>query len=163
MRSSTTRSRPGARLWVSGVESWRRLAARGLWVEGCGDNLGFDDVRTTLECPVLGLPPLRDWTALTYRWAVPGWRDSGVGNVIATYDILPPGTTRACCAACTSRRRRPPTSTGAAPSSSTHCATSLPAGAHHACGAGKTLRALRAAGADAQPFPNGREWQRWLH
>ena len=23
--------------------------------------------------------------------------------------------------------------------------------------------ALRAAGTDAQPFPNGREWQRWLH
>jgi hypothetical protein len=40
---------------------------------------------------------------------------------------------------------------------------SLPAVAQHACGAGKTLRALRAAGADAQPFPNGREWQRWLH
>jgi hypothetical protein len=39
----------------------------------------------------------------------------------------------------------------------------LPANARHACGAGKTLRALRAAGTDAQPFPNGREWQRWLH
>ncbi len=152
----------GARLWVSGVESWRRLAARGLWVEGCGDNLGFDDVRTTLECPVLGLPPLREWTALTYRWAAPGWRESGVGNVIATYDILPPAD------------RDVLRGLHDAAAKATHfywssaeqflaLRESLPAGASHACGAGKTLRALRAAGADALPFPNGREWQRWLH
>lgn len=153
---------PDARLWVSGVESWRRLAARGLWVEGCGDNLGFDEVRSTLECPVLGLPPLRDWTALTYRWAVPGWRESGIGNVIATYDILPPadaGVLR-------SLRESATKATHFYWSSAEQfhaLRTSLPAGAHHACGAGKTLRALRAAGADAQPFPNGREWQRWLH
>jgi hypothetical protein len=134
----------------------------GYWVEDCGDNLGFDEVRTTLACPVLGLPPLRDWTTLTYRWAVAGWRDSGVGNVIATYDILPPSDEQVL--------RNLRESAGKA----THfywssaeqfhaLHASLPATAHHACGAGKTLRALRAAGADAQPFPNGREWQRWLH
>ena len=38
----------------------------------------------------------------------------------------------------------------------------LPANAQHACGAGKTRKALHAAGIDAQPFPNGHEWQRWL-
>ena len=152
----------GARLWVSGVESWRRLAAQGLWVEGCGDNLGFDEVRATLECPVLGLPPLREWTALTYRWAVPGWRESGVGRVIATYDILPPsdaGVLR-------DLRETAAKATHFYWSSAEQfhaLRASLPAAAHHACGAGKTLRALRAAGADAQPFPNGREWRRWLH
>ena len=152
----------GARLWVSGVESWRQLAARGLWVEGCGDNLGFESVRATLECPVLGLPPLADWTALTSQWAVPGWRASGVGRVLATYDILPPD------APSVVQRLR------AEAGRATHfywssaeqfhaLRTALPSTAHHACGAGKTLRALRAAGADAHPFPNGREWQRWLH
>ena len=55
------------RLWTSGVESWRQLAARGFWVEGCGDHLGFEDIRSTLDCPVLGLPPLRDWTAVTSK------------------------------------------------------------------------------------------------
>ena len=29
------------RYWTSGPESWARLAARGIWVEGCADNLGF--------------------------------------------------------------------------------------------------------------------------
>ncbi len=150
-----------ARVWVSGVESWRRLAARGLWVEGCGDNLGFSDVRTTLECPVLGLPPLRDWTALTYSWAVPGWRDSGIGRVLATYDILAPidDTTL-------DKLRddaRQATHFYWSSAEQFHALRSaLPANAHHACGAGKTLRALKAAGVDALPFPNGREWQRWI-
>jgi hydroxymethylbilane synthase len=150
------------RLWVSGVESWRQLAARGLWVEGCGDNLGFNEVRATLLCPVLGLPPLRDWTALTYRWAVPGWCESGVGTVIATYDIVPPHDPQVL------ERLRGPAALAThfywSSAEQFHALRDfLPAQAHHACGAGKTLRALRAAGVDAQPFPNGREWRRWLH
>jgi len=151
----------GVRLWTSGVESWRRLAARGHWVEGCGDNLGFDALRATLATPVLGLPPLREWTALTYRWALPGWRAAGIGRVLATYDILPPAD------AATIAELE------AAAAGATHCywssaeqylalRTAVAASAHHACGAGKTLASLRAAGLDPQPFPNGREWQRWL-
>jgi hydroxymethylbilane synthase len=152
----------GARLWVSGVESWRRLAALGYWVEGCGDNLGFEEVRATLECPVLGLPPLRDWTALTYRSAVAGWHDAGVGNVIATYDILPPTDEEVLRGLHESAAKA--THFYWSSAEQFHALkNSLPPGARHACGAGKTLRALRAAGADAQPFPNGREWQRWLH
>jgi len=152
----------GARLWVSGVESWRRLAARGLWVEGCADNLGFDQVRATLQSPVLGLPALKEWTAVTYGWAVEGWRATGVGEVIATYDIVPPADE----AVLRGLREAAAQATHFYWSSAEQfhaLRASLPAAARHACGAGKTLRALRAAGADAQPFPNGREWQRWLN
>lgn len=149
------------RIWTSGVESWRRLAARGVWVEGCGDNLGFADTRAVLGSPVLGLPPLDQWTALTYASAVPGWRDSGVGRVLTTYTIKPPA------AGAPLERVR------AAARLATHCYWSsaeqyaglqdvVPADAHHACGAGKTLAALRAAGLDAEPFPNSHEWRRWL-
>jgi hydroxymethylbilane synthase len=153
---------PDVHLWVSGVESWRQLAARGYWVEGCGDNLGFEDVAPTLANPVLALPPLRDWTALTSGWAADGWHDSGVGRVIATYEIVPPAAGPALDAVRAQAR------------AATHfywssreqyraLADVVPAGAHHACGAGKTLQALRAAGIDALPFPSGREWHRWLH
>ncbi len=150
-----------ARLWTSGVESWRQLAARGLWVEGCGDHLGFDDIRSTLDCPLLGLPPLQDWTAVTSSAALPGWRDSGIGRVLGTYDILSPADDAALRAVAAEAAR------------ATHCYWSnaeqfhalravLPATVQHACGAGKTRRTLHAAGVDAQPFPNGHEWQRWL-
>lgn len=150
------------RLWTSGIESWRQLAARGYWIEGCGDHLGFDDLRSTLDCPVLGLPPLQDWTAVTSADAGPGWRNSGIGRVLATYDILPPADSAALRAVKADAAR------------ATHCYWSnaeqfhalravLPTNAQHACGAGKTRKALHAAGIDAQPFPNGHQWQRWLH
>lgn len=152
---------PDVRVWTSGIESWRQLAARGLWVEGCGDHLGFDDIRTTLGCPVLGLPPLPGWTAITSRTAATGWRGSNIGQVLASYDIEPPADGSALQAVKAQAAR------------ATHCYWSnaeqfhalraaLPATAQHACGAGKTRRALQAAGIDAQPFPNGHEWQRWL-
>lgn len=150
-----------ARLWTSGIESWRQLAARGLWIEGCGDHLGFDDIRSTLDCPLFRLPPLKDWTAVTSSSALPGWRASGIGRVLGTYDILPPADGAALRAVV------------AEAACATHCYWSnaeqfhalraaLPATAQHACGAGKTRRALHSAGVDAQPFPNGHEWQRWL-
>lgn len=149
------------RIWTSGIESWRQLAARGHWIEGCGDHLGFEDIRSTLDCPVLGLPPLQNWTAVTSGNAVPGWRDSGIGRVLATYEILPPADNPALRAV------------EAQAAQATHFYWSnpeqfhalravLPANAQHACGAGKTRKALHAAGIDAQPFPNGHEWQRWL-
>jgi hydroxymethylbilane synthase len=151
----------GIRLWTSGIESWRQLAARGFWVEGCGDHLGFEDIRATLGCPVLGLPPLPAWTAVTSSEAVPGWRNAGIGQVLASYDIVPPTDGPALQAVQAEAAR------------ATHCYWSnaeqfhalravLPANAHHACGAGKTRRSLHAAGVDAQPFPNQHEWQRWL-
>lgn len=151
----------GVRLWVSGAESWRQLAARGYWVEGCGDNLGFEATRSTLECPVLNLPPLREWTALTYRWAVDGWRDAGVGRVFATYDILPPADPALL--ADLAREAARATHFYWSSAEQFHALrAALPANGRQACGAGKTLRSLRAAGTDAQPFPNGREWRRWL-
>lgn len=152
---------PGIRLWTSGIESWRQLAARGHWVEGCGDHLGFEALRTTLQCPVLGLPPLKDWTTLTHGWAASGWHEAGIGRVISTYDIEMPRDPAAV------ERLR------AAASRATHCYWSsarqyealsdvLHPGAHHACGAGKTWHALDAIGLKPTPFPDGRAWQRWV-
>lgn len=150
-----------ARIWTSGPASWRHLAARGLWVEGCADQLGFAGLVPTLATPVLGLPPLADWTAITYASAVAGWRDSGVGQVVASYALVPPAPGPALEAVRT------------AAAGATHCYWSsveqfhalrdaLPPAAQHACGAGKTLASLRAAGAAAVPFPGHREWRQWL-
>jgi hydroxymethylbilane synthase len=150
-----------ARVWTSGPASWRQLAARGCWVEGCADQLGFADLVPTLATPVLQLPPLADWTAITYTSAVDGWRDSGIGRVLASYELVPPADGPAL------------DGLRAAAAQATHfywssieqyraLADVLPPTAHHACGAGKTLASLRAAGVDAVPFPGQREWREWL-
>jgi hydroxymethylbilane synthase len=144
------------RLWVSGTRSWRELASRGYWVEGCADNLGFDAIRPTLRNAVLGLPPLENWTALTRRGAEDSWSGSGIGRVLASY----------------ARDDEPRVDTSAL-RKATHCfwgsasqyralAGDVPVNAEHACGNGKTAAALRAIGLKPQVFPNRTAWREWL-
>jgi hydroxymethylbilane synthase len=154
-------NRDDARIWVSGTKSWRELAARGIWVEGCADNLGFADITATLECEVLGLPALHEWVALTKRGAEASWRASGVGQVVATYERCPPprsdvNTARA-------RVQRATDFFWGSIDQYRAVEAWLPGNARHACGAGKTAPALRAAGIDAPlVFPSRREWREWL-
>jgi hydroxymethylbilane synthase len=150
------------RTWVSGVESWRRLARRGTWVEGCADNLGFAAIVRTLATPVLRLPALGAWTVLTREDAVESWRDSDVGRTLATYAIDAPEDE----AALNEIRSRVATAThffwGSAAQYRALRAW-LPAGSHHACGPGKTWQALAADGlANLRAFPSRQEWRSWV-
>ncbi|MBM4197438.1 MAG: hypothetical protein FJ197_10170 [Gammaproteobacteria bacterium] len=153
---------PTTRVWVSGVKSWRRLAARGVWVEGCADDLGFEAVRNTLLSSVLRLPPLRDWTALTRSDATETWATSGVGRVLATYSMLKPDDDDALAEIQRHVARATHFYWGST-AQYRALAQWLPPDSHHACGPGKTFSALRAAGvANLQAFPSRREWQSWL-
>jgi hypothetical protein len=150
-----------ARIWTSGTTSWRRLAERGLWIEGCADNLGFADVVATLACGVLQLPRLDRWTALTRRGAEGSWHDSGIGNVIATYELADGNPTDR--DALRAEIARSTDFFWGSIEQFRDVETLLPPGARHACGAGKTARALVAAGVDAPlVFPSRAEWQTWL-
>ena len=146
------------RVWVSGTASWYRLAQRGIWVEGCGDNLGFRDLVSTLRADVLQLPALDQWTTLTHEAAVTSWKHSGVGRVLASYRIGIETNPEL--------RRRVGDSTHFYWSSVQQfeaLQSWLPVNAQHACGTGKTLQALRLAGLDrVQPFPSRKDWQQWL-
>lgn len=142
-----------ARLYVPGMETWRRLAARGLWVEGCAEGLSFEALRPTLAEPVLGLPSLAHWAVLTHEGAAAGWAPA---RALSTYRLLPPDAAQAA----------PRTATHvywASASQHEFWRAQLPAGVHHACGAGKTAATLTARGvAPLQPFPSVEEWRAWL-
>ena len=150
-----------AHIWVSGTESWFALAARGVWVEGCAESLGFGALRATLAAPLLALPPLGEWLALTNVEAAAG---CGVVPVLATYRHRQDGNT---------------------PGNATVAAASTPAtasqiwwhsgvqferwgkqaavGCHHACGPGKTAELLRSAGVTVLTvFPSVQHWREWL-
>ena len=148
------------RVWVSGWQSWQRLSAGGLWIEGCADGLGFDALRTTLALGVLQLPPLDEWLALTRAGAESTWQDSGVGCVLGTYTLRPPRPQ-----AMEQLRRVAMQATDFFWSSRDQYLAlreCLPEAARHACGPGKTLSALRELGAQPRAFPSREAWQEWL-
>lgn len=142
-------------VWVPGIETWQALAARGVWVEGCGEGLGFAALAPLLAQPLLQLPALDRWTVLTHADAAAGWSGS---EVIATY------------------RHKAPIhgEEGAPPPDVTHVywhsgaqfdrwRGRLSARVHHACGYGKTCEHLRRAGVqNLRVFPQVALWRQWL-
>jgi len=77
-------------VWAAGTTTWRRLAARGIWVHGCADGLGDS------EPPAIDLLAGREvtWHRLTHRAAAAG--DAGAVATYVVEDVLPddlPGRT----------------------------------------------------------------------
>ncbi|MBI3535454.1 MAG: hypothetical protein HY072_08245, partial [Deltaproteobacteria bacterium] len=142
------------RIYTSGLESWFRLAAQGIWVEGCGEGLGFNSLIATLQEPVLQLPKLSDWTILTHDDATETWN---TGNVIPTYRVLHNYNDQA----------------KSALANATH--VFLASGsqwirlkdiaqpqAHLSCGPGKTAELLQSKHIKTLVFPSVKEWKQWL-
>jgi hydroxymethylbilane synthase len=146
-----------AHVWVPGIDTWQALAERGVWVEGCGEGLGFAALEPLLAEPLLQLPARDQWTVLTHEEAAAGWP---AGAVIATYRH---GESSAASAADDS-----------APAGATHVywfsSTQfdrwhgvVAPGAQHACGPGKTYEHLRRAGVqNLRVFPQPAHWRQWL-
>jgi hydroxymethylbilane synthase len=142
--------RAGTPLWVPGLSSWRGLAERGVWVEGCAEGLGFAHIEPLLAEPWLQLPPRARWTVLTHAQAVREW---SAGEVIATYETRDLGS------------GPPPDATHlywASGAQFERWRQRVGADSAHACGPGKTYEHLRRAGIAASMFPGVEQWRRWL-
>ncbi len=149
--------RPGSRVYVPGLATWKALAAQGLWIEGCADGLGFGQLGAMLHEPLLQLPPLAGWTVLTHAEAVERWAPA---QAIATYHHVEAASAQEAAAA--------------PPADATHCywhssaqfdrwQRSVNASAQHACGPGKTFAHLRQAGVqNLRMFPGAVQWRSWL-
>ncbi len=72
---------PSQIVWVSGVKTWRRLAQRGVWVNGCAESLGEQE---SPEIDNLSGSE-RDWYKLTHA---DGYSDNGM-RTLATYRLIP--------------------------------------------------------------------------
>ena len=66
-------------VWAAGTQTWRRLAARGVWVNGCADGLG-DDENPPVD--VLAGRPVK-WVRLTHDRA-------GTPDALPTYHVDTP-------------------------------------------------------------------------
>jgi hydroxymethylbilane synthase len=143
-------------VWVPGVATWQALAERGVWVEGCGEELGFAALEPLLAQPLLQLPSLDRWTILTHAEAAAGWSS---GQVLATYRHQVPAED--------DPQQGPP-------ADATHVywhsgaqferwRARLSAHVQHACGNGKTCEHLqRARVQNLRVFPQAALWRQWL-
>lgn len=74
---------PDDLLWSAGLESWRKLAARGIWVNGSSEGLGEQESPRLHE--IAGRPLF--WTKLSHDEGV---RSEGF-EFLATYELVPKG------------------------------------------------------------------------
>lgn len=68
---------PHTVIWVAGESTWRRLASRGTWVNGCTDGLG--DTETPAVDLLAGRP--LSWVRLTHAGG------AGAAGTLATYEV----------------------------------------------------------------------------
>jgi len=66
----------GGIVWVSGMLSWKKLAQRGVWVNGCAEGLGEEEPQLQELCPKL------EWKKLTHKAAA---YEAG----LASYELVP--------------------------------------------------------------------------
>ena len=75
--------RPGKRqiVWASGVQTWKRLARRGVWVQGCAESLGEQEPQNIETMAGRNL----SWLKLTHA----GGYDESALPALATYRLAP--------------------------------------------------------------------------
>lgn len=153
---SWAKSARGARVWTSGTASWYRLAAQGVWVEGCAEGFGFDSIRGTLQTGVLGLPEFgASWMVLTHDGAREDWSRA---QVVATYRVYP----QAPAAEDLAKVRQGRYFFWSSGSQFDQYHSAVGPGSFHFCGPGKTAQHLRALGVEPVVFPSTEEWRKWL-
>jgi hydroxymethylbilane synthase len=147
----------GKAVWTSGTRGWFQLAAQGVWVQGCGEGLGAENLAKLVAEPLLQLPPPAEWDVLTHADAVDPWQAASWAgaNVIATYRVTDAPLDAEVIGA------------------ATHIYWSSTAqfergyklaspDAHHASGMGKTADHIRRAGVrNFRAFPSAEEWRKW--
>ncbi|ODS58614.1 MAG: hydroxymethylbilane synthase [Acidobacteria bacterium SCN 69-37] len=70
---------PSRLVWAAGTRTWRRLAARGVWVHGCSDGLGDGEA-----------PALDTLAGRTVAWHRLTHARSGAADAFATYTVESP-------------------------------------------------------------------------
>jgi hydroxymethylbilane synthase len=153
---SETNWKSEARVWTSGTSSWLKLAAQGVWVEGCAENLGFEAIQETLEEGVLQHTPFHTWKVLTHSKAAADWKPFGA-MVVKTYQ-LSGGYSEAAVYAL----KRATHIFWSSGSQFDELKVHLRKDAHQSCGPGKTFEHLLKDNVRATVFPSVEEWKKWI-
>jgi hydroxymethylbilane synthase len=142
------------RVWVSGSKTWRELSARGIWVEGSADAMGFESLKSVFRLPVVSLNAAQI-TVLTHHEAAMRWREKGWLS-ISTYALQP--------AAPVELRQQLQKADFAFWTSFgqyRQCMDVLSPNIIHACPGGETAAMFRESGIEPIIFPTIQSFQSW--
>ena len=157
------------RVYTSGTASWYRLAQVGVWVEGCAEGWGFEDLKPILRIEVLQLPQFKKWKILTHEQALGGWADGGLGGengaqVIATYRVAWNNLSNLASADVESLKTVTHIywASGSQFDRFAGAVGNRMGVISNACGPGKTATYLRSRGIAPMIFPDVSEWHKWV-
>ena len=145
------------RVYVSGAQTWFKLAEQGIYVEGSAESLGLSFLQPTLNAPVLQLPERLKWVALTHHDAAKTWHDLEI-PARATYSVVyseAPGAEEKL------KKARGVFWHSAGHGEVFKSNASIKT-VTHGCGAGKTRENLKSLGLQAKSFLNEQEFEKWL-
>jgi hydroxymethylbilane synthase len=154
VRGTHAQTLKSSRVWTSGSASWFKLAAQGVWVEGCAELLGYNKLKPTLNERVLQLAPLSGWTVLTHEEARSDWTTE---KVVATYKVSTNYSQEA-----KDALKRAKYIFWSSGSQFEELHSLAQASAHQACGLGKTADRVSAQVKAAKIFPSVEEWRKWV-
>jgi len=141
------------RVWAAGSETWKKLAAKNIWVEGCADSLGFNSIVSILFTPLVDIRD--DIIILTNKESSERWAQSNIKSM-ATYSIHYKSDlmeryklkyARLIFWTCFAHYN--------------HVREILPSGVLHACLPGKTAELLVKAGHQPVIFPTKKAFNQW--
>lgn len=153
-------------IWTSGTKSWFELSKKGLWIEGCAEGLGIDNlINITQEDTFWQFPNFSDWTIMTNEEAAESWDNK---HILTPYkvdylidDELIASIKRSSFCYWSSIQQFQKLHS--------YCRAEV----HHACGPGKTAQYLDNSKGSRNSkynnikyldiFPNVEEWQKWIH
>jgi hypothetical protein len=69
-------------VWAAGTHTWYALAAAGIWVNGCADGLGLEQLENTLHMPLLNISK-EDITILTHESGANFWQQKNWHTTIS--------------------------------------------------------------------------------
>lgn len=151
-------SLPEKRVFVPGFETWKKLAAKGIWVEACGESIGLEGTLPLMQEPVLRVDRLEEMRVLTHERAAT--RELSFGRAIATYRSIEPKLS-------TDQRGRLKAAKAVfwASGRQFEVFSSLVDSGRvmHCTGFGATATAVESAGHKAVKFPSREEFRRWAN
>ncbi|MGC4102570.1 hydroxymethylbilane synthase [Ferruginibacter sp.] len=144
------------RVWAAGTKTWYELAKKGIWVEGCADGLGFENVQAVFKSPLINIAA-NEIQIITNTSSMQHWQQDGI-NAVGTYTLVANLSTEI-----KDKIAAADIIFWASFQQYELCKTLIKKDALHACASGKTASLLKKEGLNPIVFPTIKAFNDWYN